>query len=48
MIDRAIGMVRSVGAPARITADTTRATSATVISVAWRVARVSATPSVSL
>ena len=48
MIDRAIGMVRSAGAPERRTSDTISRTRATTISVAWSVARVSGVPSVSL
>ena len=46
-IDRAIGSVRSVPAPPRMTADTIRRTSATTMSVLCRVARVRAVPSVS-
>ena len=44
----ATGTVRSAGSPARKASDTSSNTSATVISVAWVVARVRAVPSVSV
>ena len=48
MIESAIGMVRSVPPAARRPSETSRSTSATTISVEWRVARVRAVPSVSV
>ena len=47
MSERAIGMVRSAGPPARMTSEMTRSRRATTISVEWSVARTRAVPSVS-